>query len=420
MIVIRGGDVLTPEGWKTVDVAIDGATISSVGRGIPGETEIDARGCLVGPGFVDMHTHLRDPGHTWKEDIRSASVAAASGGFTAITAMPNTVPAMDTPTVVSSLLAAAAEVGLVDVVPSGALTSGRAGAVPSDIDGLYQTGVRLFTDDGDSVAEPEVLRDVMLEVAGHPGAIVAQHAEDATMTDGAHIHEGSISRELDVKGIPPEAEAGVVARDLELVEETGVSYHCQHVSARMTIELIRRAKESGMPVTAEVTPHHLIFDDASLAGLDTNFKMYPPLRSGTDRDALLRAVRDGTIDTVATDHAPHLPEEKAVPFDDAPRGVIGLETAASALWEAVGDPQLLYSALSVRPARILGLESHGQALTRGAPANLVVFDPSVTWEPSRFASKSSNSPFRDRRMSGRVRTTLYRGRAVYSRGVVAA
>lgn len=420
MIVIRGGDVLTPDGWTSADVALEGDEIAAIAEGLSGEIEIDAAGCLVGPGFVDMHTHLREPGQTWKEDIASGSAAAAAGGFTAITAMPNTDPPMDSPRVVESVLATARRVGRVEVVPSAALTVGRMGAAPVDMEGLYRLGVRLFTDDGDSVAEPGVLEEVMTMIASLPGAFVAQHAEDATRTAGGHMHAGALSRELGVGGLPAAAEADIVERDLTLAAATGTHYHCQHVSAKMTVELIRAAKEAGLAVTAEVTPHHLTFDESHLADLNPDFKMYPPLRSEEDRIALLTATRDGTIDVVATDHAPHLPEEKQTGFTVAPRGVIGLETAASAVWEALGDRDRLFSALSQAPAHILGLESQGRPLEPGAPANLVVFDPSAPWVADSFASKSSNSPYRGREMQGKVTTTVCRGNVVHRSEVVSA
>jgi dihydroorotase len=420
MIVIRGGLVLTPDGWTSSDVLVDDGRIAAVAPALAGEVEIDAAGCLVGPGFVDMHTHLREPGQIWKEDVASASASAAAGGFTAITAMPNTEPAMDSPEIIASVLETARQVDLAAVIPSAALTLGRLGAEPVDASALYPLGVRLFTDDGDSVADPGVLEEVMTRVAALPGAFVAQHAEDATRTAGGHMHSGAVSRKLGVRGLPPEAEADVVERDLAVAAQTGVHYHCQHVSAKMTVDLLRAAKESGLAVTAEVTPHHLTFDESSVADLNPDFKMYPPLRSREDRIALIEALEDGTIDVVATDHAPHLPEEKDAGFVAAPRGVIGLETAAPAVWEALGDRDRLFAVLSSTPARLLGRADQGRPIEPGAEANLVVFDPSAIWVPDRFESKSSNSPYRGRPMQGRVRATLYRGSVVHRNRVVSA
>ena len=417
MIVIRGGEVLTSHGWDSVDLALEEGRVTAFDSSVHGGVEIDATGCLVGPGFVDMHTHLRDPGQTWKEDVASASAAAVAGGYTAITAMPNTDPPMDSPDVVAGVLASASRVGLVDVIPSAALTAGRVGKTSSDVDALYRMGVRLFTDDGDSVADRALLQSVMRRLAELPGAFVAQHAEDVDRTAGGHMHEGSLSRRLGIGGLPPAAESDVVARDLEIAAETGCHYHCQHVSAKMTVELIRTAKKSGLPVTAEVTPHHLTFDESSLAGLDADFKMYPPLRSKEDRRALRKALADGTIDVVATDHAPHLPGEKAVDFISAPRGVIGLETAASATWEALGDKNRFFAVLATSPANLLGLGGHGIPIEPGSPANIVVFDPEARWTAGEFRSKSSNSPFRDREMRGQVKATVRDGRLVYESAV---
>jgi dihydroorotase len=413
MIAIRNGEVLTADGWARADVLVTDGRIAAVGVVPSARDEIDATGCLVGPGFVDLHTHLREPGQTWKEDIASGSRAAAAGGFAAVTAMPNTEPPMDTAKVVQEVLDMAQETAVVEVVPSAAITVGRAGAIPVDFDELYRMGVRLFTDDGDSVADGEVLAAAMRDIAVLPGALLAQHAEDRTRTAHGHMHEGDLSLRLGVGGLPAEAESDVVRRDLALVAETGARYHCQHVSAKMTVELIRRAKESGLPVTAEVTPHHLTFDESAMEGLDPDYKMYPPLRNSEDRAALVDALREGVIDIVATDHAPHLPVEKQVGFAAAPRGVIGLETAASATWEILGDRDRFFAVLSSEPARILGLGEHGGPIGPGAVANLVVFDPDAKWVPNDFRSRSSNSPYRGREIRGRVRATLCRGKLAH-------
>ena len=413
MIAIRNGEVLTSDGWARCDVLISDGDIAALGEVPKTQVELDATGCLVGPGFVDLHTHLREPGQTWKEDIASGSRAAAAGGFTAITAMPNTEPPMDTVKVVKEVVESARENAVVDVIPSAALTMGRSGARPVDFAELYGIGVRMFTDDGDSVADGEVLAAAMHEISRLPGAFVAQHAEDRSRTVDGHMHEGDLSRRLGVGGLPSDAESDVVRRDLEIVSETGARYHCQHVSAKMTVELIRRAKESGLPVTAEVTPHHLTFEVSALSALDPDFKMYPPLRGSDDRETLVEALREGVIDAVATDHAPHLPAEKQTGFSAAPRGVIGLETAASATWEVLGDRDRLFSVLSAAPARILGLDAHGGPLRPGATANLVVFDPDATWVPRVFQSRSSNSPYRGREMTGRVRATVCAGKLAH-------
>lgn len=416
MNIIRNGTVLTPTGWVESDVAISGDEIAEIGDDLVGESVIDASGCLVGPGFVDLHTHLREPGQTWKEDVLSGSRSAAAGGFTSVVAMPNTDPPIDTPKVVELVASLGAEAGLVDVTPGAALTAGRAGHVASDIESLYETGVRVFTDDGDSVRDRDLLEEIMGTVAALPGAVVAQHAEDITLTRDGHMHEGTVAHRLGIGGLPAEAEAEMVSRDIDLVRCTGASYHCQHVSSKMTIDIIRAAKDEGLPVTAEVTPHHLSFTEEDVSTLDTNFKMYPPLRSDRDRTALLEALREGIIDAVATDHAPHQRDEKDVDFALAPRGVIGLETAASVVWQCLRDPDAFFRVLSSAPAAIAGLTRHGQAAQTGNTANLVVFAPEETWTVRSFRSKSANSPYLGAEMSGRVRATIHDGTITYQVG----
>lgn len=417
MIVVRNGNVLTADGWAQVDVLIRDGQIAAIGSGLEGDSQIDASGCLVGPGFVDLHTHLREPGQTWKEDVASGSRSAAAGGFTAVVAMPNTDPPIDSPMLVDLVAGLGAEAGLVEVIPSAALTVGRAGHAVADIDALYRAGVRVFSDDGDSVANAELLEEIMSIIAGLDDAVVAQHAEDASFTAAGHMHEGEVSRRLGVGGLPAQAETEVVKRDLSLVRGTGARYHCQHVSSMMTVTAIRSAKEEGLPVTAEVTPHHLSFTDEDLASLDTNFKMYPPLRSESDRQALVEALRDGTIDVVATDHAPHQQDEKGLAFTEAPRGVIGLETAAAVVWDTLRDRDAFFRVLSTAPARIAGLSNQGRPVEVGNAANLVVFAPDETWKAAAFRSKSANSPFLGREMRGRVRATIHQGKITHETGV---
>ncbi len=416
MTVLVGGRVLTPNGWERADVLVEGTRVAAVGQDLTDGDRIDVTGCLVGPAFVDVHTHLREPGQTWKEDIESGSRAAAAGGFGAVVAMPNTEPPIDQPKIVDAVAERGRDVGIVEVMPAGALTAGRAGAVPADLGAMYEAGVRMFTDDGDSVADSELLEEIMKILADLPGAVLAQHAEDSNLTAHGHMHAGEMSLRLGIGGLPTEAEVEIVSRDLDLAAHTGVHYHCQHVSSATTVELIRNAKRDGLDVTAEVTPHHLSFDESALEALDTNFKMYPPLRSAADRAALKAGLADGTIDIVATDHAPHSMEEKAVPFESAPRGVIGLETAAAAVWTEMADRDLLFRAMSEVPARLVGLDGHGVRVEAGSPANLTVFDERVRWTPNGFESKSSNSPYLDSELHGRVRLTMYQGRIVYQIG----
>ena len=386
MIVIRGGRVLTRDGLRPVDVVVDGGIVTALGsaRDSGAASVIDATGCLVGPGFVDIHTHLRDPGQTWKEDLESGSRAAAAGGFTAITSMPNTDPPLDEPKLLTDVLERGIEIGLVDIGVAAAVTRGRAGDELAPLEELYDAGARIFTDDGDTVRAPGLFSEALDRLLRLPGAVLAQHAEP---------------------------EETIVRRDLALVAETGGRYHCQHVSSADTVELIRRAREAGLAVTAEVTPHHLSFDRDVAAPDDPNFKMYPPLRSAEDRRELIEGLAGGVIGVVATDHAPHTEEEKHVAWDAAPRGVIGLETAASAVWQALGgDPLRLFEVLSTGPARIAGLPEQGLPVDVGARANLVVFDPAASWSPHGFLSRSVNSPYLGRSMLGRSVATIYRGR----------
>ncbi len=411
MIVVAGGEVLTANGWVTTDVAIEGGIITEIAPDIRGAERIDASGCFVGPGLVDLHVHFREPGQVWKEDIESGSRAASAGGFTAVVAMPNTEPAMDNESVIAEVSRRGREVGIADIVPAAALTIGRNGKEVVDLESLYELGIRVFSDDGDSVEDEAVTREIMTRLADLPEAVMAQHAEIKEMTVGGHMHGGGISRSLGMGALPSEAEVEQVRRDLELVAATGAPYHCQHVSAAGTLELIREAKQSGLPVTAEVTPHHLFFTDEQVASLDTDYKMYPPLRTPEDRDALVDGLTAGVIDCVATDHAPHTVAEKSVPFEDAPRGVIGLETAASATWSVLSDIDRLFETLGTAPRKIAALPERTIAV--GATADIVVFDPNQSWVPQQYHSKASNSPFTGQELKGRVLTTIYRGEVTY-------
>ena len=415
MIRITGGRVFTPMGMIEADVWIEGDTVVAVGGDgrLTANLVIDATGMLVGPGFVDIHTHLREPGQVWKEDIASGTRAAAAGGYTAVVAMPNTDPAIDTAERVELVIDAGVLAGNCHVAVAGALTVGRKGTEPADLVSMYDHGVCLFTDDGDSISDGRVLGAVMEKAAGLKDVVIGQHAEDVALSEGGHLNTGAAADASGLRGIPSEAEWSVVARDLDLARTTGVHYHAQHLSTAQSVDLIRRAKEEGMRVTAEVTPHHLTFDDSYLFSLDTNLKMYPPIRSVSDMDALRDGLSDGTIDAVATDHAPHTNDEKAVGFEEAPRGVIGLETAAAAVWDVIPAPERFFEVMSVNPARIVGLDRHGIAVEPGSPANLVVFDPDREWTVSSFRSRSANSPYLGRKMRGRPTVTVYEGVITY-------
>lgn len=420
MIVIDNARVLRATGIESASVVIDGDSVLSIGP--PGDRNgaqvIDAGGAWLGPGLVDLHVHFRDPGQTWKEDIGSGARSAAAGGFTAVVTMPNTIPPIDSgPTAIAAMERADSQKE-VHIMVAGALTMGRGGMVMADLDAMYEAGIRIFTDDGDTVSDAGLLRRIMRYLADLPGTVVADHAEDASLSSGGHLHDGSMAALHGVSGSPGVAEDVIVARDLVLARDTGARLHVQHVSTASAVDLIREAKATGVRVTAEVTPHHLALDDDSLDRLDPNFKMYPPLRSPLDRKAVAEALRHGVIDAVATDHAPHSEAEKAVPFEEAPRGVIGLETAAALTCTALGgDQAVFFDRMSTAPARIAGLARHGQSIEPGSPANLVLFDPLRTWSPEVFASKSRNSPFVGRELVGKVMVTLHEGRITYEGGV---
>jgi dihydroorotase len=415
-LIIRGGEVLTTDGPVLTDVGIKDGVVAALGDnlGDAGAT-IDADGTWVGPGFVDLHAHLREPGQEWKEDIGSGSAAAAAGGYTAIVAMPNTDPVIDSGHLARFVSDRGKQVGIVDVIPSGCLTMRREGKTMSHIDELWEAGVRLFTDDGDTVGDAAVLRLVMEYVAQY-GGVVSQHAVDPSLSRAGHMHEGAISSRLGMYAIPSEADEVVIARDLALARLTGVRYHVQHLSTAGSVALVASAKAEGLPVTAEVTPHHLMFSHADVASTDSNFKMMPPLRSEIDRDALIEGLESGIIDAVATDHAPHAALEKEVPFEDAPNGVLGLEWAASVVTTMTDLGMAdFFERMSIAPARILGLADHGQRVAPGHEANLVVYQPGIEWSPAASASKSRNAPYFGRSLTGAPVATILRGVASWER-----
>ncbi|MFQ5966282.1 MAG: dihydroorotase [Acidimicrobiia bacterium] len=419
-LLLQGGTVLTPEGMVPADVRVSDGRMSEVASSIAGTREeiVDCRGSWIGPGFVDLHAHLREPGGEWKEDIESGSEAAAAGGYVGVVAMGNTDPVTDRGHLARYIQDRGRSVGMVDVVPAGAVTEHQEGERLAHLDELLAAGVTIFSDDGRSVADSGLLRRAMDYLASE-GAIVAQHAEDLGLSAGGHMNEGARSARLGIEGIPALAEELVVARDLALVRLTGARYHVQHVSSEGTVDLIRSAKAEGLPVTAEVTPHHLAFDDSAIEDVDPRFKMYPPLRGMSDRQVLRAALRSGTIDAVATDHAPHAAHETEVPFEEAPRGVIGLETAAAAA-RTFGElgPDELFDRLSSAPAAIAGLENHGLPVEVGNPAHLVVFAPDEPFTVDGFHSRSQNSPFSGMTLSGVVRLTVFGGKPTFREGKV--
>jgi len=414
-LVIRGGRVVDANGSRQADVAIRDGVVVAVGEGLSGDRELDAGGCVVGPGLVDLHAHLREPGKEEAETVETGSRAAARGGFTAVVAMPNTTPAIDSAGVVREVQALARD-ALCAVHPSAAITVGRKGEQLTPMAELAELGVRLFTDDGNGVQDDRLMRRAMEYAGGLPHDVVlAQHCEVEALAEGGHMNEGPWSSRLGIPGIPAAAEEVMVARDLALARLTGARVHFQHMSTAGSVELIRQAKAAGGRVTAEVAPHHLALTDAEVASYDPIFKVNPPLRAQTDVEAVRAGLVDGTLDAVATDHAPHTQEDKEKPFDSAPPGMLGLEYALSIVLTEVGLP--IEEALAVlcwKPAAIVGLGDHGGPIEEGRPANLCVVDPNENWvvDPADSASRSRNNPYAGRKLTGRVRHTVYAGEPV--------
>jgi dihydroorotase len=428
-LIIAGGRVLDPGTGRdeVTDVLIRNGKVAGL-RAIDkpdGADVLDAAGLVVAPGFVDMHTHVREPGREDEETIASVSAAAAAGGYTAICAMPNTDPVADTASVVEKVWALGREAGLVEVAPAGALSRGQAGQQMADLGEMAFSvaKVRLFTDDGHGVQDALFARRAMEYLGGFDG-IYAEHCEDASLAEGGQMHEGPRSIRLGLRGIPAAAEELMAARDIALARLTGCRLHLLHVSTAGTVELVRRAKADGLVVTAEATPHHFTLTDAAVEGYDPNMKVNPPLRGESDRAAVIAGLVDGTIDAIATDHAPHALEEKDREFSYAPPGMVGLETALGLVLSELVVPGHLtlvdaMDRLSTAPARILGLDGQG-AIALDRPANIVVFDPAAKWEvdPSLFYSRSRNSAFGGRKLTGRVVHTVFHGRATVRNGVV--
>jgi dihydroorotase len=387
--------------------------VVTVGDRLDGRTVLDASGCIVSAGFVDLHTHLRQPGREEAETIESGARAAALGGYTAVVAMPNTEPAIDSAGVVREVLELGAK-ALCDVRPAGAITKGRAGTELAPIAEMAALGVRIFTDDGSGVQDSRLMRRA-LEYSSSLGVTLAQHCEDNGLAAGGHMHEGEWSSRLGIPGIPAEAEELMVARDIALARLTGAPIHFLHMSTARSIELIRVAKAEGLPVTAEAAPHHFSLTHAAVAGYDTVFKVNPPLRTDADVDAVRAGLADGTIDAIATDHAPHAQEVKEAGFDEAPPGMLGLETAF-ALALRLGLPiERVLALLSWNPARIAGLTAdHGGPIAEGRPANLTVLDLDASWTvvPDALASRSRNTPYAGWDLTGRARHTILRGEPV--------
>ena len=425
--VIKG--VSLPDGKRT-DIAIASGVISSVGSGFKGEASnvIDAKDCVILPGLVDLHTHLREPGREDAETVLSGGRAGVKGGFTAVSAMANTSPVADTAGVVEQVYRLGQEAGLLDVFPIGAVTQGLKGEALSEIGAMADSvaRVRVFSDDGNCVSDPLVMRRA-LEYIKKFGGVIAQHAQDPRMTMGSQMNEGEISARLGLKGWPAVAEEAIIARDVLLADHVKSRLHICHLTTSGGVEIIRWAKARGIDVTAEVTPHHLLLTDDLASSYDPVYKVNPPLRTEADVHALREALADGTIDIVATDHAPHPTESKECEWQEAAFGMLGLETALSIVQKTMIDSGLMSWAqvadrMSIAPARIGGYENHGQSLAVGSIANLVVINPTQKWTVDRdlVLSKSSNTPYHGHELPGVITHTFFKGKATYSNGNVAS
>jgi dihydroorotase len=428
-LLLRGGRVIDP-GRKVdaaLDVRVEDGVIAEVGRGLAGGRggrEIDVRDRVIVPGLVDLHVHLREPGQEYKEDIATGSAAAAAGGFTTVCCMPNTVPPNDCRSVTDLIVRRSREVGLCRVRPVGAISVKLEGKALAEYGEMKEAGVVALSDDGRPVMSAGLMRRA-LEYARTFDLPVVQHAEDLSLAEGGVMNEGEVATRLGLRGQPPQAESVMVGRDLELVEWTGARYHVAHASTARTIELVRQAKRRGLPVSCEVTPHHLHLTDDAVAGppgYDTSAKVNPPLRAAADLEALREGLADGVIDCIATDHAPHSTVEKDVEFDHAAFGMIGLETALPLVLDLVRariiDLVRAVALLTSRPARVFGLDAGGAgSLAVGVAADLAVLDLDLAWtvEQAAMRSRSHNTPFLGRALRGGAVLTTLGGRVTFDR-----
>jgi dihydroorotase len=423
-ILIKNGRIIDPAlKWdKVADMLIENGKIVKIGGGITAKTDemIDATGKIVCPGFVDLHTHLREPGREDKETVETGTRAAIAGGFTTVCAMPNTEPACDNQAIVKFILGKAAAAKLANVLPVGAITKGRAGKEMTEMLELKEAGCLAVSDDGDSVSDPGVMRRAM-EYASMAGLVVMAHCEDKALAKDGVMHEGLWSTVLGLKPQPALSESLMIERDIQLAKISGAKLHISHVSAKESVEIIREAKKNGINVTAEATPHHFTLKDEDLKGYDTNYKVNPPLRAAEDVEAIKNALKEGVIDVIATDHAPHLENEKEKEFDFAPFGMIGLETALSLsvtelIEKNILDWPGLIAKLTSNPCRILGYPRG--TIAEGAVADVTVIDPAKEWvfRKEDIKSKSSNSPFIGRKMKAAVTDVIVGGRTVLRDG----
>ncbi|HEY54955.1 MAG TPA: dihydroorotase [Dehalococcoidia bacterium] len=425
-LLIKDGRIIDP-GQKIDEVGsllVAEGKISWLGKGKAGPPQADcdvlnAQGLIVCPGFIDLHCHLRQPGYEDKETIASGTRAAARGGFTTVCCMPNTNPPLDNQTTVEYVKSRAASEGVVRVLPIGCISKGRKGEELAEMGDLAASGVIAFSDDGKPALNSYIMRQA-LDYSRAFDLVIIDHCEDTALTEGGQMNEGIISTRLGLRGMPNAAEDIIVARDLALAQLTGGRLHIAHTSTEGAVELIRRAKEKGIKVTAEATPHHLTLTEERLIGYDTNAKVYPPLRTERDVQALIQGIKDNTIDIIATDHAPHTEADKLCEFAFAPFGISGFETALASLMGLVHNEQLtlstLIAKLTGKPAKIIG-DKQGRlgTLAVGAPADVTIFDPSLEWtvDTKDFASKGRNTPLSGEKLKGRVMATLYQGKLVY-------
>ncbi|MFE3957242.1 dihydroorotase [Nocardia sp. NPDC059091] len=413
-----------------VDVLLADGEIREIGAGLnaPDAEIVEGKGQFLLPGFIDLHTHLREPGREDTETIESGSAAAALGGYTAVFAMANTSPVADTAVITDHVWKRGQEVGLVDVHPVGAVTVGLEGNQLAEMGTMAAGvgGVRMFSDDGHCVYDPLIMRRA-LEYANSLGVLIAQHAEEPRLTKGAVAHEGPTASRLGLAGWPRAAEESIVARDALLARDAGARVHICHASTAGTVELLKWAKAQGISITAEVTPHHLLLDDSRLETYDAVNRVNPPLREASDVAALRQALAEGVIDCVATDHAPHADQDKCCEFAAARPGMLGLETALSIIVETMVEPGLLdwrgvAQVMSENPARIVGLDDQGRPLAVGEPANLVLIDPAAEWtvEADELASIARNTPFQAMTLPAKVTATFLRGRLTARDGKIVA
>jgi dihydroorotase len=423
-LLIRGGRVVDPSRGTdgVADLYVKDGKIEAVGRNIPsqpGAEIIDATGKVVAPGLIDLHVHLREPGFEHAETIASGALSAVAGGFTAVCAMPNTDPVTDSQATVGFVVRQSIRAGKARVYPIGAVSMGQRGDQLTEFGEMVQAGAVAVSDDGKPVKSSHLMRTA-LEYAKTFGIAVADHCEDMSLAEGGAMHEGLVSARLGLKGIPSAAEEIMVARDIILSQLTGGHVHLCHMSTRGSVELIRWAKSKGLRVTAEATPHHFTLTHERCEGYDTNAKMNPPLREAADRDAIRQGLKDGTIDCIASDHAPHHYDTKEREFDEAPNGIVGLETALGLALRELVEPGILsipdlIARMSTIPAQVFGLP--GGTLAVGAPADVVVFDPARRWVVRRedLHSKSGNTPFLNETLVGQADITLVGGRVAFDR-----